>query len=251
MPPTATRRENATDFRPGLTREDGVLRGHVYYFVEGASSLSQALLADGLPDTGDPWDAELTGLKASRFTPEVLPGSHGHHRVRVEYREDRPEFGEITPAEGLRVTTMLEQSRTTENVDLDITLLNALTHDGSGVPKIVNAMSLAVTDYSTDVIDVDPLVELSDPPKVNAAAITLRGWLGSEQSRAFPAGQLLYAGFRPFRQGEFFGMEHTLLLRRDWKHRKYPVDANGDPSGGNIEVLDMYQAVDFLAVMGS
>jgi hypothetical protein len=236
--------------RPELVREMGRLRGTVYYRVTGANSFAEAYAADGLPATGDPFDEQHAFVRAYRYAPEPLPGSGGMWRMRVEYKEDGDGAGDITPAEGLRVTTAFEQNRTTETVDADATLTHKLTHDGSGVPKIVNAITLRVVTFSTSVPDIAPLIELSDSPKVNSAPVTLPAFLGSEQTLLIPEGQLLYAGFRPYRQGEFYVVEHELMLRRDWRHHKYPVDANGEPVGGVIERLDVYETADFVAALG-
>ena len=249
MPATATPRENTGDYRPTLTREDGVLRGTRYYAVVGASSLADALLADGLPATGDPYDAGMAQLLASRFEPMLEPGAHGFYRVRVDYREDNPQDGSITPGEGVAVTTLIEQSRVTENVDYDVTLTVKLTHDGSGVPKLLNAMTVRVTTYSASVPDLAALVALSDPPTVNDAAVALPRLLGSNQTLNADAGQLLYAGFRLFRQGEFFGTEHELMLRRNWLVPKWPRDAEGNPVGG-ATLYPIYEEADFSAVIG-
>lgn len=248
---TATARENAGAQRWELVREGGVYRGVKHYAVSGASNLAAALAADGLPATGDAFDATLPQCRANRFTPTAEPGAHSFYFVRVDYREDSATGGSgVTPEDGLVVTTTLEQSRTTEQVNLDVNQLGQLTHDGSGVPKIVNAVTLRVTSFSVAVPDLGPLLELSDSPKVNSLPISLPRFLGSEDTLDLDAGQVLYAGFRPYRQGEFFVVEHELLLRRDWKHRKYPVDASGEPSGGVIELFDVYEQADFVAVLG-
>ena len=251
MPPTATKIENAGPQRPQLWREDGAYRGVVYYLVRSAPGFADAHAADGLPADGDPFDAEHPDVRAYRFTPEMEEGRHGAWFMRVDYRQDGSgPYGGVTPADGVRVTTLLEQSRTTETVDTDVTFSSRLTHDGSGVPKIVNAMTLRVTSFSTAVPDIAPLVELSDSPKVNDQQLQLPRFLGGPDPLIIDAGQLLYAGFKPYKQGAFYVVEHELLLRRTWKHEKYPVDANGEPSGGLIEELDVYEEADFVAVIG-
>ena len=224
-------------------------RGTRYWEVRGASSLADALAADGLPATGDPFDATLAQLKASRFEPTLEPGKHGFYRVRVEYREDNPQDGSITPADGVAVTTLIEQSRVTENVDYDVTLTTKLTHDGSGVPKLLNAMTVRVTTFSSTVPDLAALVLLSDPPTVNDAPVSLPRLMGSEQTLDIDSGQLLYGGFRLFRQGEFFGVEHELLLRRTWQVPKWPRDPEGNPVGG-ATLYPIYEAADFGTVIG-
>jgi len=229
-------------------RERGRLRGVKWFLVLDAPGFADAHSADALPAMGDPYDPQYPLLKAARFTPYEEPGRWGAWHMRVDYLED-DDTG-VTPGEGLRVTTSLEQSRTTETVDADVTLSNRLTHDGSGVPKLVNAMTLRVLTFSRALPDIAPLIELSDAPKVNSSALTLPNFLGSDQTMSVGAGQLLYGGFRPTRQGEFFVIEHELLLRRSWKHIKYPVDADGQPAGGQAEELDVYEQADFLAVIG-
>jgi len=248
MPPTATPKRNAGEQRWEVVRERGRLRGTKWFLVREAPGFADVHGADGLPATGDPFDAQFPLLKAARYTPFEEPGRWGVWHMRVDYLED--DDSGVTPSEGLRVTTSLEQSRTTETVDADVTLTNRLTHDGSGVPKLVNAMTLRVLTFSRALPDITPLVELSDAPKVNSTALVLPNFLGSDQPMQVQAGQLLYAGFRPTRQGEFFVIEHELMLRRSWKHIKYPVDADGLPSGGVAQELDMYESADFVAVIG-
>lgn len=250
MTPVATYRENATDYQPTLERENGVYRGVKFFHIAGAANIADTYQAVGLPAQGDPYDATTPQCRASRYTPERLAGAGGFWKMRVEFVEPGGGGGGVViPEPGLVVSTFVSQYRSSENVNRNIENTRDLTSDGTGVPKLVNAMTIVITTYSDQVPLLAPLIELSDSPKVNSQDLVLPNLLGSDQTLTVPAGQLLYAGFTPSYEGGLFVVRHELLWSRQWTAMRYPTGPDGVVDGPP-EVLNVYEAADFVAVIG-
>lgn len=247
----ATYIQNASSgYTTDLTRDRGVFSGHKHFQIKDASTIGETFEAVDLPVDGDPFDALHPNCKARTFTPALLPGSHGMWKMRVGYGEDIGE--DVTPAEGLELTTTLEQSRSSVNVNESWDEENpfTLTNDGVGVPKLINVLSLQVIQYSTNLPDLAPLMALSDSPKINKKPLTLIRFLGVEDATiSFEAKQLLYAGFSIAREGGYFVVRHELQARRSWENKRHFMDSNNKPTGV-VEISDVYEPVDFVGKLG-
>lgn len=207
---TATLITNTAEYRPEFRVHRGVQSGKTHYQVF-CETFSEALLATGLPAVGSAYaPAPYDRARARTFTP-VYEGGLGWWRVEVSYEEDS--VGSWTPRPDFKITTLPDFETASESALWDLEGNNRLGE--SGVQLLRFATSFRVLAYQQTVPTIPAVVAAGRAVK-NNAPVTLPNYLGGGTGLVVPKGQLLYAGYKPGREGDLYSVEHLVMRAESW-----------------------------------
>lgn len=199
-------------FPEGAVRNDDGWTGTRHALVMHQPDPIAALDMPGLPRYGDAWSSARPDLTI-RNIDSRLADSENDTIIRFDYRTPRAgSGGDTPPVAGAKVTT-LGRDVGSETIQFSLPDDEGMTHDlgenGVAVPTVAIGPRVSIWYEPGGLPNLNAIIALHTPPKVNADAGSLPNFMGTGFSVPVAARELLYLGWEAGLDAGLIRIDHT------------------------------------------